>query len=68
MKFKIGDEVKMIPFPKWKGVIWNCWINEPENIKIVNGEYDYVVDVTKPGRQPHMVQTYHFKESELTHK
>lgn len=68
MKFKIGDEVKMISNPKWKGIIWNCWINEPENIQIIDGEYVYVVDVTKPGRQPNMVQTYHYKESELTHK
>jgi hypothetical protein len=65
MKFKIGDEVKIISKPKWKGYIWDCPINEPKNIEMIDGEYVYVVQIDKPGRQPNMVQTYDFKESEL---
>jgi hypothetical protein len=65
MQFQIGDNVKIVSKPKWKGIIWKCWINEPENIQIIDSEYVYVVKVDKPGRQPDMVQTYNFKESEL---
>ena len=65
MKYKINDEVKIISFPKWKGRIWDCWINKAENIQTEDGECVYVVQVTKPGRQPHMVVTHDFKESEL---
>ena len=65
INFKIGEKVKMKDSPKWKGEIWDCWINQPENIKFIDGEPTYVVKVEKPGRQPHMVTTYTFNESEL---
>jgi hypothetical protein len=64
-KFKIGDKVKIISQPKWKGEIGNYPVNEPDKIKRIDGEYVYAVVIDRPGRRPHMVVSDWFKESEL---
>ena len=64
-KFKIGDKVKIISQPKWKGEIGNYPVNKPDEIERIDGEYVYVVVIDRPGRRPHMVVSDWFKESEL---
>jgi hypothetical protein len=62
-KFKIGDKVLVPSLKNFKGSIWNCYMNEPSNLKIIDGEFSYVVE--HDNYRGKMVITYNFKESEL---
>jgi hypothetical protein len=63
MKFKIGDKVKIIGFPKMKCIIWDCWVNKLENLRMEDDEITYVVE--HDNYRGEMVITYTVKESEL---
>ena len=63
MKFKIGDKVKIIGFPRMKCSIGDCWVNKLENLKMEGDEITYVVK--HDNYRGKMVMTYTFKESEL---
>jgi len=66
MKFKIGDFVKPtnVNFGKrFVGQIWDCVINKPENMQVIDGEYVYVVQ--HYNCRSKSVITYRIKESEL---
>jgi len=66
-KFKIGD--KVTPTPQsglgkgFKGIIWNVYMNEPENLEIKDGEYIYIVE--HDNYRGNMVMSYRVKESNL---
>jgi hypothetical protein len=63
-KFKIGDKVIAPNYSKtFKGSILNCWLNEEDNLRIVDGEISYVV--YHDNYRGRMVMTYDIKESEL---
>ena len=62
-KFKIGDKVLVPSRKNFKGEIWNCYMNEPNNLEIIDGEISYVVEHSN--YRGKMVMTYTFKESEL---
>jgi hypothetical protein len=64
-KFKIGDKVKVIDidWKKFKGSIWNCYMNEPNNLKKIDGEISYVVK--HDNYKGNMVMSYTLKESQL---
>ena len=64
-KFKIGDDVKISGFPpRYKGQIYNCKWNEPENIKLEDGEIVYVIEHINT--RSRMVQTNCVKESNIS--
>ena len=42
MKFEIGDKVKIIGFPRMKGIIWDCWVNKLENLRMEGDEISYI--------------------------
>jgi hypothetical protein len=44
MKFKIGDKVKIIGFPRMKCSIGDWVVNKPEELRMVDGEITYVVN------------------------
>jgi len=60
--FNINDEVKVISNNKLKGHIWDCDLNYPENIEVVDGEKMYVVAWNSRSK---MVQFNDVKESDL---
>ena len=65
-KFKIGDKVKVIGldgFKRFKGIIWDCYKNKPENLEKIDGEIMYVVK--HENYRGKMVMTYRLKESLL---
>jgi hypothetical protein len=63
-KFKIGDNVTVPGFPpRYKGQIYKCWWNEPENVNSEDGEITYVIDhVNTRSRMKHFNLV---KESQL---
>jgi len=66
-KFKIGDKVTTTPQSGlgkgFKGIIWDVYMNEPENLEIKDGEYVYVVE--HDNYRGNMVMSYRVKESDL---
>ena len=62
-KFKIGDKVKIIGFPRMKCSIGDCFVNKPENFVMDGGEITYVVN--HDNYRGKMVMFYTVKESEL---
>ena len=65
-KFKIGDKVKVVgldEFKRFKGIIWDCYMNEPGNLEKIDGEIVYVVE--HANYRGKMVMTYRLKESLL---
>jgi hypothetical protein len=69
MKFKIGDKVKMVGqeniqgMKTFKGCIYECRENKPENLKIEDGEYVY--EVFHYNYRGRMTFHYSIKESNL---
>jgi hypothetical protein len=63
MKFKIGDKVKIIGFPRMKCSIGDWVVNKPEELRMVDGEITYVVN--HDNYRGEMVMFYTVKESEL---
>jgi hypothetical protein len=62
-QFKIGDKVKVTDLKGFKGTIWDCYINEPNNLREIDGEISYVVKHTN--YRGNMVMTYTLKENQL---
>lgn len=67
-KFNIGDKVGFINHPKWKGFIFDCYLNKPQNLRIKDGEYIYSLEIDKPGRIPNIIILYDYKESDLINR
>ena len=64
-KFKIGDDVKISNFPpRYKGRIYDCVWNKPENIKLEDDEVVYVIEHVNT--KSRMVQTSYVKESNIS--
>ena len=61
--FNINDKVKVISNSKLKGHIWDCPMNYPENLEVVDNEKMYVVAWDTRSK---MVQFNSVKESDLT--
>jgi hypothetical protein len=62
-QFKIGDKVKVTGLKGFEGTIWDCYINEPNNLREIDGEISYVVEHTN--YRGNMVMTYTLKENQL---